>query len=673
MTPVEKVITLLEDLKTEVETEGKAEAGTYDTFACFCKDTTAAKSIAITDGTDSIDMLSASIAADTASKEEKATDLGQRKQKQEALGKELDETVARFAKESADFEAELADLTKAIASMDKAIKALTGAKPAFLQRDVLAEASASVALAEALGLQAKEPALQAFLQQGVDPNDPAYKFKSSGIIGLLNSLDGEFKQKKTDTQTAFDEAKQAAEALKESLASQMQSNGDAMDVLKTDIEDLLGKIAEDREALVSAEATLKDDQLYLKELTERCESAARGWDQRAGSRADELGALSEALVVLKTGKDGQKSIQELDAVNKRALLQHKAAAAAAQPAKRLAPSFLQLRHSQRTAWQAAGSSHDRAVKFLKEQGDKLGSKTLSALATQVAADPFAKVKQLVQNLIERLLSEATQEATKKGFCDTELGKAKKDRDHRHAESQRLTAEISMLEAKQGELSTVIDTIKEEMPKLRQTLAEAVLQRSEEKKENLASVKTAKEGVEAVGEAIAILKVYYGKAQYAKVLLQASPVDEDTSGPGFGSAYKGKQSGAEGIVGLLATIKSDFQRTVLQTNQAEKEAQAKFVEFEQVSKSDISGKEMTQTLSEEDLEKTIAATEQKTNDLKTAQALVDAALQAIEDLKPMCMDTGMSFSERVAKREEEVVALRSALCILDPDGAEPDCK
>merc|ERR1719321_2297686 len=59
VTPVEKVITLMEELKTEVEDEGKAEAKTYDTFACFCKDTTKEKSDAIKSGQDAIDELAA--------------------------------------------------------------------------------------------------------------------------------------------------------------------------------------------------------------------------------------------------------------------------------------------------------------------------------------------------------------------------------------------------------------------------------------------------------------------------------------------------------------------------------------------------------------------------------------------------------------------------------------
>lgn len=38
--PVSKVIKLLEDLKKEVQEDGKKEAESYNKFACFCKDTT---------------------------------------------------------------------------------------------------------------------------------------------------------------------------------------------------------------------------------------------------------------------------------------------------------------------------------------------------------------------------------------------------------------------------------------------------------------------------------------------------------------------------------------------------------------------------------------------------------------------------------------------------------
>merc|ERR1719150_2887544 len=104
---------------------------------------------------------------------------------------------------------------------------------------------------------------------------------------------------------------------------------------------------------------------------------------------------------------------------------------------------------------AAGAKQERAVTLLKRAGSRLHSETLSVVAMYVASDPFTKVKKLIQQLIERLLAEATAEAAKKGFCDTELGKARKDRDFRFQDVNGLSVELGSLEAKRDELKQLL--------------------------------------------------------------------------------------------------------------------------------------------------------------------------------------------------------------------------
>merc|ERR1719379_142185 len=118
VTPVEKVITLLEDLKTESEDAGKKEASTYDTFACFCKDTTMEKSDAIKTEQDNIDEFAATLEEQTGISNAKQAEVEELGEMIRTLDKEMTEITARREKEKAKYEATAADLSKAVSSLE---------------------------------------------------------------------------------------------------------------------------------------------------------------------------------------------------------------------------------------------------------------------------------------------------------------------------------------------------------------------------------------------------------------------------------------------------------------------------------------------------------------------------------------------------------------------------
>merc|ERR1711879_949129 len=55
---------------------------------------------------------------------------------------------------------------------------------------------------------------------------------------------------------------------------------------------------------------------------------------------------------------------------------------------------------------------------------------------------------------------------------------------------------------------------------------------------------------------------------------------------------------------------------------------------------------------------------KKKDLAGTQKELDAALAYFDKLKPSCVNTGESYEDRVAKREEEIASLKNALETLE---------
>jgi len=697
VSPVEKVITLLEDLKTESEEAGKKEASTYDTFACFCKDTTIEKSDAIKEEQDNIDEFAATLEEQTGISNAKQAETEELAEMIRSLDTEMTEITARREKEKAKYEATAADLSKAVSSLEGAIADMQAGKGAsFLS--VKKGVRKSIAMADALDLSPKQQrSITALLQTDADDAPEGdFAFHGDDIIATLQDLEKEFKAKKAEVdQIEGQNKKDFNEVMKSKTNEKKTAEGDKK-TAEGDKDTADENIAKATEDMVKEEALLKDDELYLKDLTSKCELKAREWDQRSQMRSEEVTALTAALKIIKEG------VKDNSAVNKRAFIQHDQDYIAADVQALKTPekkedarntvedddvdvdlSFLQVskprlkiaslvkQASQVTEGQAA--LKEKVIKSLVASGNKLGSAVLSALAMRVQADPFIKVKKLIQDLIERLVTEAAEEATKKGWCDTELGKATHTRDSNMDTIMELNAELEGLEATKAKLEEEIATLTTEIADLNDSLTKETKMRADEKAENMDTLDKAKAGLAATKDAYDVLTAFYKKSAKGKVsLIQASPVDADSPASPSG-AYKGGQQKAGGIMAMLDVIISDFERTIKVTTKAEKASHREFVEFERTSKTSIASKETGKSQAESDLKSTDSKIAEGMDDLDKHQSMLDDVLKELEDLKPACVDTGMSYADRVQKRKDEIDALKKALCELDPEKVEDECK
>jgi chromosome segregation ATPase len=311
---------------------------------------------------------------------------------------------------------------------------------------------------------------------------------------------------------------------------------------------------------------------------------------------------------------------------------------------------------------------------------KLNSADLSLLAMNIAADPFAKVKELIQQLITRLLTESQNEATQKGWCDTEIGKANTDRDHRMADTKSLSAEALVLEAEKKNQEEIIKMMTDEISALNSDHAEVTRIREAEKAENKKVLEDSREGLAALEKALATLKKFYGKASRAnqsgyvgltQTEVEQSPVAADMAGAGVSGAqgsYEGNQAQGQGIIGMLEVIQSDFKRSIEMAETAEKESYTQYASYDKEAKASLMTKGTGLENAQDDLKIASGDLVATLNKLKDNQKLLDMSLQALETLRPACVDTGMSWEEKVKRRDAEIQALKDALAVFDdPNG------
>lgn len=308
------------------------------------------------------------------------------------------------------------------------------------------------------------------------------------------------------------------------------------------------------------------------------------------------------------------------------------------------------------------------INLLRNEGKHLQSAMLTSLASQIAEDPFAKVKTLLEELIERLLKQASNEATQKGWCDKSMNAASQRRDFAAEEIRELNGNMAELEALRDRLGEEIVVLVSEVERLEKEQTNANADRAAEKIENAATLAEAQAGKEAVEEAIQLLDRFYKTAAKGTVdlsLLQRGPATNDAPDTDFdaGEAYMGAQGAAEGVLGLLEVIRSDFGRTKMETERAEKQAEQDHLDFTTTTQSSIAEKNVAKREKSTQKGDADGKFQEAEENLQSQTDLLKGAIEELMQLHGTCVDTAMSYQDRVARRDEEIAALKKAECIL----------
>merc|ERR1719478_1499156 len=150
-----------------------------------------------------------------------------------------------------------------------------------------------------------------------------------------------------------------------------------------------------------------------------------------------------------------------------------------------ATALLQVRDS--SSQEGVHATARKVREFIRKEGSRLHSKSLSLLADTMAANPFGKIKKLIDDMITRLLEEANADAEHEGYCDKEMGESKITRNKLNEEIDQLKASIEDGKATIMQLTQEVATLEKEVSDLATATSEATELRVEEKAKNKATI------------------------------------------------------------------------------------------------------------------------------------------------------------------------------------------
>jgi len=628
ISPVQKVIQLIDDMAGKVKKDLDESNLVFEEFAKYCDDEASNKEFAAKNSKEQIEALDATV-ADAAAKisnlEAKVDDMTTKIASSEA---DLAKATTLRAEERANFVGTEKFILEAITELGGATEtlqkglALNQLTPdARKGLDTVVASLGHIVDAEFVTHEQRSK-VQAFLQAQEDAQDSLTikqpEEGEAGVIGLLGDLTDRAEGTLSDTRKGEAEAAHAFVQLKTGIENQIKSMRDEMSqATKMKQFNAEGKAGAEKDLAVE-EKGLAEDSQYVADLKRGCQQRAARFEAESRDANSELTALGKAKEIL-TKKFG-------------ALLQTMTVAEAKA--------------------QGSEDSRARALRHVEKLGRKFHSTMLVALAYRASADPFVKVRSMIESMMQKLLQEAAEEATQKAFCDEEMGKSTKSRAEKEESLAKTQARIDKADAATAKLSELVATLSQEVAEIDASVADATAVREKEKADFVKVEKDMSQSEDACAAAISVLREYYEGASLVQVKA------------GGRITAKGDSSG---ILGVLEIAESDFAKLLAEARSAEEAAIIAYNTMTQENRMlkatkevDIKGKQ-----SEQKSLKTSLA--DYNEDKEGVSGELSAVLDYLDKLKPQCETKAPSYAERKAEREAEIQGLKEALDILAADG------
>jgi hypothetical protein len=697
--PIQKVVTLVTEMKDQTIKEGEQDLEAYDKYKCWCETTTAEKTAAIEAAEAKLSDLNSFVEEATAKEGELKTEIAGLEDDIAADQEALSTATAMRNEQQAEFETEAADMKETLGLLGEAISVLSkvqliqkpqATKQALVQvRNIVHRVSPKFQkvmqkdlfdmLGEFKGLdQQREQAFgrtlatgsflgEVFLpkreaavlaqsralpwdkteeqvgkeakpndQQGAGAGSKSYNSRSGGILGLLGAQEDEFSKKLASAQKEEADALASFQKLAGAKNAEISAATQQKDAKETELADLMDKAAKAKEDIEATTNTLNADEKFLLEATKSCKTEDELYARRTKVRNEEIKALAETLEIL-TGDEARSLFDKtINFVQVRAVT---ARAAMQEKAKNKAMQRILMMAKKSKNWQ------------------------LASLAVRVKLDAFTKVKKAMDTMLAELKSQQKAEYAKWETCKKDIDTTEDKIWDAKVVKRDLASKHKDLENTLKNLNKDIDDLKTEVAEAEVSLKKAGEQRKSDNQAFQTTVNDQRAMMTILNMALERLKAFYEpKASFAQVHAhtQANPPPKP-SGP---EAVGYKKSGTSGgVMQLLGMIIADAKRTEDEMRADEQQAQKDYAETVATTTASIEADRVSISQKEEQ----VASAESEKSETEESQLANGASLselaQLLQGLHNQCDYVIKYFDIRQSTRAEEMDAIEEAKAIL----------
>jgi len=642
------VITLLNDMTKQLETEAKEDEETYDAMTCWCETNDKGKTKAIADGEQAIGELEAAIQSYTALSSKLTTEIANLEKEVAENTDALEKATAVRQKELAEFNAEEKSSLGTISSLKGAIGKLAKHHESFLQTNdesmdfvmKMTELKFQVhkqkdILAHMLNAK-QQRVFDSFVKAPENYIDGGLRGKysliqaapSAEIFGVLKQMKEGFETNLAASQEEEMKAQGEYEDVKKGKEEEIAAGTAQIDTKTNELADSDEKNAQSKKLLAETRETLDADTKFLANLKEQCAIFDEMYEERTKTRQLEIQAVTKAAAFL-------SSDEAQDLVSKTF-------------------SFVQMKSK------FSNKRNLKVADALKKVASEFKDPRISALAIHARLDAFTKVKKSIQDMIDTLAKEQEDEVKFKDFCVDEINTNEKETQKKEQEKGTLEANINDLTETIAKLTKKIAELKATIADLQVQLKRAGEDREKENSEFQVTVADQRATQKLLAGALNILKGFYEKAALVQKSSSTQPAGPPPP-PGFKSYEKSAQSG--GVMAMIEQIIADAKAMEEEALKAEEDAQVAYESFVTETNASIDAATKESVTCAEN----VAKAEAQKVETEMARDGVASELEALAsenaDLHKSCDYTLKNFDLRQGARQSEMEALKQALSIL----------